>query len=439
MNRYLQYITRQYWFRVVLTVLVCTVTVRFGILQSYTWFGVCICLLILCILWQIRLYRTHVKQVLFMIDALENNDNSFHFPEEYGTPESRQINQALNRVGHILYNVKAETAQQEKYYELILDFVSTGLLVLNDNGAVYQKNKEALRLLGLNIFTHIRQLSKVDATLMEKMENCRPGDKLQVMFHNERGTVNLSIRVSEINVHKEHLRILALNDINIELDEKEIDSWIRLTRVLTHEIMNSVTPITSLSDTLLSMVKDKDEEISHGLQTISTTGKGLLSFVESYRKFTRIPTPEPSLFYLKAFIERMVELTGTRIRDNHITFHTEVIPGRPDPPCRRESHFTSRYQSSEKRSAGNRQSAQGGRIAIQAHCNDAEEVLIEIKNNGPAIPPEIAEHIFIPFFTTKERGSGIGLSISRQIMRLSGGSLTLIPDDKETKFILKFK
>ena len=108
----------------------------------------------------------------------------------------------LNRVGHILYNVKAETAQQEKYYELILDFVSTGLLVLNDNGAVYQKNKEALRLLGLNVFTHVRQLSKVDATLMEKIENCCSGDKLQVVFHNERGTVNLSIRVSEINVHK---------------------------------------------------------------------------------------------------------------------------------------------------------------------------------------------------------------------------------------------
>ena len=409
MNRYLQYITRQYWFRVVLTVLVCTVTVRFGILQSYTWIGVCICLLILCILWQIRLYRTHVKQVLFMIDALENNDNSFHFPEEYGTPESRQINQALNRVGHILYNVKAETAQQEKYYELILDFVSTGLLVLNDNGAVYQKNKEALRLLGLNIFTHIRQLSKVDATLMEKM-----------------------------NVHKEHLRILALNDINIELDEKEIDSWIRLTRVLTHEIMNSVTPITSLSDTLLSMVKDKDEEISHGLQTISTTGKGLLSFVESYRKFTRIPTPEPSLFYLKAFIERMVELTRHQNPCNHITFHTEVIPA--DLILHADENLISQVVINLLKNAvqaiGNQP---GGRIAIQAHCNDAEEVLIEIKNNGPAIPPEIAEHIFIPFFTTKERGSGIGLSISRQIMRLSGGSLTLIPDDKETKFILKFK
>ena len=117
-----------------------------------------------------------------MIDALENNDNTFHFTEENGTPESKEINRALNRVGHILYSVKAETAQQEKYYELILDFVSTGLVVLNDNGAVYQKNKEALRILGLNVFTHIRQLSQVDAQLMEKIENCRPGTNYKSYF-----------------------------------------------------------------------------------------------------------------------------------------------------------------------------------------------------------------------------------------------------------------
>ena len=218
MNRILQQVANQYWFRVSLTVICCLATICLGVHQSYVWFSVSACLLILSIIWQVRLYRLHIKQVLFMIDALENNDSAFRFPEESGTPESKQINRALNRVGHILYNVKAETAQQEKYYELILDFVSTGLLVLNDNGAVYQKNKEALRLLGLNVFTHVRQLSKVDATLMEKIENCCSGDKLQVVFHNERGTVNLSIRVSEINVHKEHLRILALNDINIELD-----------------------------------------------------------------------------------------------------------------------------------------------------------------------------------------------------------------------------
>lgn len=438
MNGHLRQLTDRYWFRVLLTVMLCLSTVWLGVLQSYLWFGVSICLLILSIIWQIRLYRSHVKQVLFMIDALENNDNSFRFPVEKGSPVSKQINSALNRVGQILYNVKAQTAQQEKYYELILDFVSTGLIVLNDNGAVYQKNKEALRLLGLNVFTHVRQLSKVDAMLLEKVENCRAGDKLQVMFHNERGTINLSIRVSDINVHDEHLRILALSDINVELDEKEIDSWIRLTRVLTHEIMNSVTPITSLSDTLLSIVEDRDEEISHGLQTISTTGKGLLSFVESYREFTRIPTPEPSLFYIKAFIERMIELARHQNPCEHITFRTEIVPA--DLILYADENLISQVVINLLKNAiqaiGNQPD---GKINIHAYCNEAEEVWIEIKNNGPVIPAEIAEHIFIPFFTTKEGGSGIGLSISRQIMRLSGGSLILLQDDKETRFILKFK
>lgn len=438
MNEHLRQLTDRYWFRVLLTVMLCLSTVWLGFLQSYLWLGVSICLLIFSIIWQIRLYRSHVKQVLFMIDALENNDNSFRFPEENGSPASKQINRALNRVGQILYNVKAETAQQEKYYELILDFVSTGLIVLNDSGAVYQKNKEALRLLGLNVFTHVRQLSKVDAKLMEKVENCRAGDKLQVIFHNERETVNLSIRVSDINVHDEHLRILALSDINVELDEKEIDSWIRLTRVLTHEIMNSVTPITSLSDTLLSIVEDRDEEISHGLQTISTTGKGLLSFVESYREFTRIPTPEPSLFYIKAFIERMTELARHQNSCEHITFQTKIVPA--DLILYADENLISQVVINLLKNAIQAIGDQpNGEINIQAYCNEAEEVWIEIKNNGPVIPTEIAEHIFIPFFTTKEGGSGIGLSISRQIMRLSGGSLILMPDTKETRFILKFK
>ena len=375
--------------------------------------------------------------VLFMIDALENNDNSFHFPEEESTSDNREINRALNRVGRILYNVKADTAQQEKYYELILNCISTGLLVLNDNGAVYQKNEEALRLLGLSVFTHVQQLSQIDTGLVEMLSSCRPGDKLQTTFNNERETVNLSIRVSDITVRKEHLRILTLNNINTELDDKEIDSWIGLTRVLTHEIMNSVTPITSLSDTLLSLADTKDEEICNGLQTISSTGKGLLSFVESYRRFTRIPVPEPSLFYVKAFIDRMVELAKHQNPDGNISFRTDVSPA--DLILYADENLISQVVINLLKNAiqaiGNQPD---GCISIHACCNEAEEVIIEVKNNGPVILPEVAEHIFIPFFTTKEGGSGIGLSISRQIMRLSGGSITLLPG-KETRFILKFK
>ena len=437
MSSLIQQLGIRYWFRVLLTVLFCISTVWFGIHQSYGWLGVSLCLLVLSIIWQIRLYQLHTKQVLFMINALENNDNTFHFPEENGTPESQKINRALNRVGHILYNVKAETAQQEKYYELILDFVSTGLLVLNDNGAVYQKNKEALRLLGLNIFTHIHQLSKVDTTLMEKIENCRPGDKLQVIFHNERGTVNLSIRVSEINVRKEHLRILALNDINTELDEKEIDSWIRLTRVLTHEIMNSVTPITSLSDTLLSLHQNADDEIRNGLEVISTTGKSLISFVESYRKFTHIPTPEPTLFYVQKFAERMVKLARHHTNFPNITINVSVEPS--DLIVYADENLISQVVLNLLKNAmqaiGSEQA--DGLIEVKAYCNEEEAVLIEVSNNGPAIPPEEAEHIFVPFFTTKEGGSGIGLSISRQIMRMHGGNLKASSiEGKETVFTI---
>ena len=424
-------------FRIAVFILLTIADTYFALQKEWIWFVPALAVWVFFLRLILLSDKQNAQKVAFMFDAIDNSDYAFRYATRGRSSNDKLVSESLNRITQILFQAKADAVQKEKYYELILDFVSTGLLVLNDNGAVYQKNKEALRLLGLNIFTHIHQLSKVDTTLMEKIENCRPGDKLQVIFHNERGTVNLSIRVSEINVRKEHLRILALNDINTELDEKEIDSWIRLTRVLTHEIMNSVTPITSLCDTLLSMSEGKDEEISHGLQTISTIGKGLLSFVESYRQFTRIPAPEPSLFYVKAFIERMIELARHQNPCDTICFHTEISPA--DLILYADENLIAQVVINLLKNAIQAIGSQpDGRIELRAYCNDMEEIWIEIKNNGPEIPSEIAEHIFIPFFTTKENGSGIGLSISRQIMRLSGGSLTLLRE-KETTFILKFK
>lgn len=403
----------------------------------------------LAIWWSIKLYRQHVRKVLFLLDAIENNDGSLHFSEQDGTPDNRLLNHALNRVSQIMAHTKQEVIQQEKYYELILNCVDTGIVVLNDKGAVYQKNEEALRLLGLTVLTHLNQLNRIDPQLATQLASCRAGNKLQVTFHNERGTMNLSVRTSEITVHGNHLRILALNDINNELDEKEIDSWTRLTRVLTHEIMNSVTPITSLSDTLLQLVDHRtadnngEDEIRQGLQTISSTGKGLLSFVESYRRFTRIPTPEPSLFFVKGFVERMVQLARHQFPEaGGITFDIDVNPD--DLILHADENLIGQVVTNLLRNAVQAISEQAssdeskeGRISIRARCDHEEAVLIEISNNGPAIPAEVAEHIFIPFFTTREGGNGIGLSISRQIMRLSGGSLSLIPAH-ETTFLLKF-
>lgn len=386
------------------------------------------------------LFRRNAQKVAFMFDAIDNSDYAFQYATRGRSSNDKLVSESLNRITQILFQAKADAVQKEKYYELIMNSVNTGIIVLDDTGNIFQTNNEALRLLGLSVFTHVKQLARIDEKLQQIIGNIRPGDKHQISFVNERGTVNLSIRVSEMTLQEKHVRILAINDINSELDDKEIDSWIRLTRVLTHEIMNSVTPITSLSDTLLSIHEDADSEILSGLEVISATGKSLISFVESYRKFTHIPTPEPSLFYVRKFAERMVNLARHHNNYPNITINIDIEPD--DLIVYADENLISQVVLNLLKNAmqaiGSEQP--DGHIELKAYCKEDESVVIEVGNNGPAIPPEEAEHIFVPFFTTKEGGSGIGLSISRQIMRLSGGSIALKsnPAAGRTTFVLTF-
>ena len=379
-------------------------------------------LLIICSLFQIGGIVTYLnninRKLRLFFDAIEDRDNTFSYPEQGINEEQQQLNRSLNRINALLAQTKMDYQKQEHFYRSLLEKVPNGIIAWNNSKKIIFVNNTALTLLNIE-----------SLTLYSQLEN---------ILQNEKNRKRLSLSQSQMKLQDETITLLSIQDIDDRLNENESESWSKLSHVLTHEIMNSVTPITSLSDTLLSMVEDKDEEISHGLQTISATGKGLLAFVESYRKFTRIPTPEPSLFYLKAFIERMVELARHQNPCDHITFHTKIDPA--DLILHADENLISQVVINLLKNAIQAIGDQpDGQIDIQVYCNETEEVLIEIKNNGPVIPPEIVEHIFIPFFTTKEGGSGIGLSISRQIMRLSGGSLTLLPDNKETKFILKFK
>lgn len=388
-----------------------------------------------------KLYSRNARKVAFMFDAIDNNDYAFKFPPATLAKCDNRVNLTLNRIKEILLKAKADAVEKEKYHEIILNCVNTGILVVDDKGYVFQTNNEAHRLLGLSVLTHLAQLKKLDEKLPSLFSSVKPGEKLQTSFSNERGHVHLAVRASSIVLRNRHLRIIAINDINKELDEKEIDSWVRLIRVLTHEIMNSVTPITSISDTLLELHSGANEEIRHGLEVISTTGKNLISFVESYRRFTRIPTPEPTLFYVEKFVDRMVELARHYDQYPHIAIETDVRPA--DLIIYADEKLISQVMLNLLKNAMQAigPTTREGKIRIKAYCNADEEVLVEVSNNGPLIPKEIAEHIFIPFFTTKEKGSGIGLSISRQIMRLSGGSITLktSPTNKQTTFVLTFK
>lgn len=387
-----------------------------------------------------RLYNRNARKIAFMFDAIDNDDYAFKFADTTLSRSDKMVTLTLNRVKDLLVKAKADAIEKEKYYEIILNCVSTGVLVVDDRGNVLRSNNEALRLLGLQVLTHLAQLKNVDEHLHSFFSNIKPGDKMQTSFSNERGSVHLSVRVSGIAVRNEHLRVIAMNDINKELDEKEIDSWIRLIRVLTHEIMNSITPITSLSDTMLELHGETNPDIRRGLEVISTTGKSLISFVESYRRFTRIPTPEPSLFYVEKFVGRMVELARHQEHYPNITIKTDVRPA--DLIVYADEKLITQVLLNLLRNAmqaiGSRAD---GRIMVKGYCNQEEEVVIEVTNNGPLIPPEVADHIFIPFFTTKEGGSGIGLSVSRQIMRLSGGTITLNTSAATglTTFVLTFK
>ena len=378
-------------------------------------------ILLLCSLFQIgaltRQLNTFNRKIRLFFDAVQDKDNMLYFPEANVGKEQAQLNRSLNRLNDLLARTKGESHKQEHFYQSLLEEVPSGVLAWDDSGRIIIANSAAFSLLKCNrLYTETQLAQLLNVTGIRK---------------------SLSISEKKMILDGETITILSIKDIGDELSDKENESWSKLTHVLTHEIMNSVTPITSLCDTLLSMSEGKDEEISHGLQTISTTGKGLLSFVESYRQFTRIPAPEPSLFYVKAFIERMIELARHQNPCDTICFHTEISPA--DLILYADENLIAQVVINLLKNAIQAIGSQpDGRIELRAYCNDMEEIWIEIKNNGPEIPSEIAEHIFIPFFTTKENGSGIGLSISRQIMRLSGGSLTLLRE-KETTFILKFK
>lgn len=389
--------------------------------------------------WSVQLYRRNLRKVSFMFDAVDNNDYAFHYATARHAAEERIINESLNRILQILLQAKADAKEREKYYEMIMNSVNTGIVVINEKGFVLQQNSESLRLLGLPVFTHIRQLERIDEKLAERFTDLQPGEKYHLSFRNERGAVNLSIRVSETVLKGECVKLIAMNDINSEMEDKEVDTWIRLTRVLTHEIMNSVTPITSISSTLLSRHDEMKEELRNGLELISDTGKGLISFVESYRRFTHIPTPQPTLFYVGRFIERMTQLASHH-HASHIAIQTDIRPDNLILYADEDliGQVVLNLLKNAIQAIG--PDHPDGQIMVRASCNSNESIVIEISNNGPAIPPEEAEHIFTPFFTTKEGGSGIGLSVARQIMRLSGGSISLKSNasNHRTTFVLLF-
>ena len=364
-------------------------------------------------IWLYRHYRRNIKKVTFLFDAIDNGDFSFNFPTEKGFKEDKILHQSLNRIKLFLQHTREEQMDREKYYEQILNAVDTGILVVDSHDNILQHNQAALRLLDTDVLTHMNQVKgKLKDEHLAKHET-------QAMLKDK------------------HVRIIALSDVSHELSNQEVDSWIKLIRVLTHEIMNTITPVTSLSETLLTRVTE-DKDLKQGLETIHKTGTELLAFVNNYRRFTHVPQPQPALFYVEPFLERMALLCTHEVEisvspkdllvyaDESLLSHvvTNLLKNAVEAFREKEREDKQECRSADLQSVASKKAF----IRLKAYANAQESIIIDVSNNAGLIPEDVASHIFIPFFTTKPEGSGIGLSLSRQIMRVSGGSLSLYQD-----------
>jgi signal transduction histidine kinase len=304
-------------------------------------------------------------------------------------------------------------------------------------------NPEIKRMFGLDHISHINKLTNIDPKLVELLEKIETGEPKRINIKVNHNLMSLAVHSQTIALQGREVKIVTLQDIKSELDMHEMDSWQKLIRILNHEIMNSIAPITSLSSTISGFYKSGESErvpehitkkiISdtiRGLSIIEEHGKGLISFVDSYRSLTQLPKPEFINVNIEEFFERITIIINSYLdseedkNDIRPVITTSVTPANltlmADDKLLAQVFINVVKNAIEAFGERNKMNE----IAIDASRNDEGRVIITVKDNGPGMDAEILEKIFVPFFTTKESGSGIGLSLSRQIMRIHNGNIT---------------
>uniref|UniRef100_UPI0040572F76 sensor histidine kinase n=1 Tax=Alistipes sp. TaxID=1872444 RepID=UPI0040572F76 len=373
-----------------------------------------------CLFRLFKIYGEMVHRLMFVFNAVQNNDYSFRFAEDPRYTRYAFVNQSLNRIKEVLDNAKLQIKEREQYFQLIMECANVGIVVVMENGTAMQTNSKLLNILGMERLNHIDQLRVLSEELCDALHRIGAGEQLTARFATEIGDQNLALSCSAMEFDGKRLRVISVGNIHEELERKEVESWEKLTRILTHEIMNSLAPVTSISHTLLAQTGD-EKTLRQGLETIHTTSDRLLRFVDSFRAVTRIPAPQKAPFYLSELIEEALSLIP------HKDIEVEVRLEPEDTMLYADRALMSQVMVNLLKNATEALLTQDcdRKITIRSTIDTEERIQIEITNSGKAIPAEVAENIFTPFFTTKPDGSGIGLAVSRQIIRLHGGSLRL--------------
>ena len=385
------------------------------------------------------------------LDSIQFDDLSYSFKTESDDPAVKRLHQEMNEAMLKLRSSRREKDSEFLFFKNIVMHVRIGLIVFKEDGNIEIFNSAARKLLKINRAVNIRDLAEVSDTLVNVFEKLKTGGRELVRLKIGEELVQLSIYAIELTLRNENVKLISIQNIQSELEEKEMEAWQNLVRVLTHEIMNSVTPISSLAgiveEELKPHVKEDNNEpltkeqlgdIHLSLQTISKRSEGLIHFVKEFRSLTSIPKPRPVQIDIRTLLEELAMLHRRDLNDRGIQLSISVYP--EDLTLSADKNMIEQVLINLIRNAIQAfEDQEEKKIEIKVFVNEKSRAVIAVKDNGTGIDPEAMEKIFIPFFTTKKSGSGIGLSLSRQIMRVHQGTLTVKSTvGKGTEFFMRF-
>jgi nitrogen fixation/metabolism regulation signal transduction histidine kinase len=395
------------------------------------------------------LTRTH-REILFFFKALENEDTSIRYGSDYRNRIIDELHNYMDALNQGFRRIQVNSERREQYFSRILENLSSGLLVASKTGHIQHVNQEALHLLNVPNLTHLKALSEVSQALYQKVRGMHSLEKVEITHQDRPGSRKvLGIQMVEINLKGEDLQVYTLNDLSAGMERKEIEDWIRLIRVMSHEIMNSLAPITSISSTLKEVwterIKDSgsDEDTEarirqtvKGMDAIAEQSEGLTTFFESYRVLSRIPDPVKKEFGVCGLLDKLETLVRSDETNAGIQF-SFYCEDHEMKLLADEQMIHNVLLNLVKNASQAVEGTQDPAIHVSARQN-GPQVIIEVSDNGPGIPAEIADEIFMPFFTTRKKGTGVGLSYSRQVVNMNGGRIEFTSGPGHTVFRLVF-
>lgn len=375
------------------------------------------------------------RSIASFLENIRNSDFTSGFPQTHTGESFDELHSTFNKVLQELKRNRAEKQEQYQYLQTVMQHVNIGIISIKENGDIESCNQAARLLLGRNLIRNIRDLATVKEDLPDILNNLSPGDRQLIKVYNSAELLQLSLNATSIRMGGEKIKIISLQNIHAELEEKELEAWQKMIRVLTHEIMNSMTPISSLTATIEKeycageekiLIEDKEEieELKLALSTIRKRSDGLLRFVDNYRRLTRIHKPDFRQITVQPLLEQNIIAAKNLKPEKTIHFDCKVFP--EDLKVTADNDLLDQVLLNLMKNSIEAQLVQKEiQIELKAYKNLNNRVCIEIKDAGTGVPEDLLDKIFMPFYTTKKEGSGIGLSLCRQIMFLHKGSISV--------------